>query len=286
MDVLEIWRYPVKAMLGERIDAVRIGPGGCDGDRRFVVVDAATGARIANKRGPTDPRLRACRAALLDGAGDRAGRPALRVTLPGGEAVEGPGIEDALSALLERRVRLARADAPARGAFAATGAYHDIAPIHLITTSTLAALRAAAPGRDWDVRRFRPNLLLDDDGGERGGDDATAVRDGGGGLPEDALLGGTLRAASGLEMSVGLPTPRCVVPTRAHDGLPPDPAILRTLVARHRIDLGPVGRQGCAGSYAEIVRAGPLRVGERLEVRASGLPPDAVIRATLARLFP
>ena len=283
--VLAIWRYPVKAMLGQRLDAALIGPGGCDGDRRFVVVDAATGRRIANKRGPTDPRLRACRAELLAGA---AGRPALRITLPDGEALEGPAIEDGLSTLLERRVRLVAAEGPARGAFAATGAYHDLAPIHLITTSTLTRLRAVAPGSDWDVRRFRPNVLLDDgvaeDGGTCGRRDPPAAF----GFAEDALLGAALRAPSGLEMTVGLPTPRCVVPTRAHDGLPPDPAILRAVVAHHRIDLGPVGRQGCAGSYAEVVRPGSLRVGDRLDVHpeAGDPEPSEVIRSSLARLFP
>jgi MOSC domain-containing protein len=265
MDVLAIWRYPVKAMLGERLDAVAIGPGGCEGDRRFAIVDVATGRRIANKRGTTDPRLRACRAELVAGA--------LRVTLPDGETVEGDAIEAALSALLERRVRLQTAPTPARGAFAAAGAHHDLAPVHLITTSTLAALRAAAPGRDWDVRRFRPNLLLDDG---PGGDGAFA---------EDDLLGGTLRAPSGLALTVGLPTPRCVVPTRAQDGLPHDPAVLRTVVARHRIDLGPVGRQGCAGSYAEVAAAGDLRVGERLAIEPGTATPDEVVRAALARLF-
>jgi uncharacterized protein len=271
--VVAIWRYPVKAMLGERLDAALIGPGGCDGDRRFVVVDCATGRRIANKRGPTDPRLRACRAELL--AGGDGGLP-LRVTLPDGAALEGDAIEDGLSALLERRVRLAVAEGPARGAFAATGAFHDLAPIHLITTSTLARLRAAAPRSEWDVRRFRPNVLLDD------GDRADPAADG---FPEDALLGATLRAPSGLEMTVGLPTPRCVVPTRAHDGLAPDPTILRTVVARHRIDLGPVGRQGCAGSYAEVARGGWLRAGDRLAVRPGAAPPGEVVRASLARLF-
>jgi uncharacterized protein len=272
MEVAAIWRYPVKAMLGERLDRARIGAGGCQGDRRFIVVDRDTGERIANKRGPTDPRLRACRAELLDRG---AGAPALRVTLPDGAALEGPQVDDGLSALLERRVRLAAADARAHGTFGATGAHHDLAPIHLIATSTLAALRVAAPACDWDVRCFRPNLLLDDGDG----------RGAAGGFAEDALLGGTLRAPSGLELAVGLPTPRCVVPTRGHDGLPPDPTILRAIVAHHRIDLGPVGRQGCAGSYAELVRDGHLRVGDRLERRPGEIPPDAVIRATLARLF-
>jgi uncharacterized protein YcbX len=302
MEVLAIWRYPVKAMLGESLDAVHIGPGGCDGDRRFVVVDASTGERIANKRGPTDPRLRACRAELLDSGDAGTGPPTVRITLPGGATAEAADIEPALSDLLERPVRLRAADAAARGAFAATGAFHDLAPIHLIATSTLAALRTAEPRSDWDVRRFRPNLVLDDGAGdpravEMPADetqrneqrrDALVERAGRGlhAFAEDALLGARIRAPSGLEMTVGLPTPRCVVPTRAHDGLPADPAILRTIVARHRVDLGPVGRQGCAGSYAEIGRAGDLGVGERVDVSPGTAGGEDVIRASLSRLFP
>jgi len=245
--VLAIWRYPVKAMLGERLESVAIGPGGCEGDRRYVVMDAVTGERIANKRGPTDPRLRACRAQLAD---DR-----LRITLPDGEVVD-HGVEAALSELLERRVRLARSNAPARGRFAATGAHHDIAPLHVITTGALAE-------HGWDARRFRPNVVLDGDA---------------------ELLGGTLRAPSGLELTVGLPTPRCVVPTRAVDGLPADPSILRTIVREHRVDLGPVGRQGCLGTYAEVMRDGRLATGERLSLSPGGAP-ERVIRTSLARIL-
>lgn len=69
MGVLAIWRYPVKGMLGERTEAVLVGPDGPHGDRGFAVLDTATGERIASKRGATDARLRACRAAL--DAGDR-----------------------------------------------------------------------------------------------------------------------------------------------------------------------------------------------------------------------
>lgn len=269
MGVLAIWRYPVKAMLGELLDAVEIGASGCTGDRRWIVVDADTGERIANKRGPTDPRLRACRAELLD-AGAHA--LPLRVTLPDGETLEGSEVEEALSHLLARRVRLETSDTPALGRFAATGAHHDAAPLHLITTSTIAHLRAIAPTCDWDVRRFRPNLVLDDgDGNDR--------------FAEDALLGGALRGRSGLELTVGLPTPRCVVPTRAHEELPADPGILRTLVEHHRFDLGPFGRQGCVGVYAEVARAGRIQVGERLDVEPGKAPPDEAVRIAVARLI-
>jgi hypothetical protein len=144
MGVLAIWRYPIKAMVGELLDAVEIGPRGCAGDRRWNVVDADTGERIANKRGPTDPRLRACRAELLDGSDHM---PPLRITLPDGSALEGGEIEAALSELLEHRVRLDRCESPANGRFGMTGAYHDLTSIHLITTGTLAHLRTAAPAR-------------------------------------------------------------------------------------------------------------------------------------------
>jgi uncharacterized protein len=268
MGVLAIWRYPVKAMLGELLDAVEIGPAGCTGDRRWIVVDADTGERIANKRGPTDPRLRACRAELLEGSDHEL---ALRVTLPDGETLEGAEIEAALSQLLERRVRLEAAGTPALGRFGATGAHHDAAPVHLIATGTLAHLRALAPDGDWDVRRFRPNLLLDD------GDALGA-------FAEDELLGGALRGPSGLRLTVGLPTPRCVVPTRAQEGLPAAPRILRTLVERHRFDLGPFGRQGCVGTYAEVARAGHVLVGERLAVERPAISPGDAIAATIARI--
>jgi uncharacterized protein len=248
VSVLAIWRYPIKAMLGERLESVVVGPGGCEGDRRFAVVDTSTGERIANKRGPTDPRLRACRAQLID---DR-----LRLTLPDGTVVD-DGLEEALSELLERRVRLERSSGVARGRFAATGAHHDVAPVHLITTGALSR-------HGWDARRFRPNLLLE------GAADP---------------LGATLRGPSGLELTVGLPTPRCVVPTRATEELPADPSILRTIVHEHRVDLGPVGRQGCLGTYAEVARGGRVRAGERLSLNAGGASADAVIHASLTRLF-
>ncbi len=268
MGVLTIWRYPVKAMLGELLDAVAIGPGGCEGDRRWVVVDEDTGEQIANKRGPTDPRLRACRAELLEGSQHEL---PLRITLSDGESLEGPEIEPALSHLLERRVRFQRAGGPATGRLLGTGAFHDAAPVHLVTTRTLAHLRAIAPGSDWDVRRLRPNLVLDD--GERPGE-----------FTEDLLVGGRLIAESGLALGVALPTPRCVVPTRAHDELPADPNILRALVTHHRFDLGPFGRQGCVGTYAEVARAGDLRVGERLVVEPAGAPLDEAIRRSIDEL--
>src|SRR3954470_3888354 len=102
MRVAGLWRYPVKGMLGERLDALDVRPGGVEGDRRWLVLDVATGRRIANKRG-TDPRLRACRARIAGGE--------LAVTLADGAEVLGAeAVAEALTELLERRVVLAGHD--------------------------------------------------------------------------------------------------------------------------------------------------------------------------------
>ncbi|WAS89966.1 MOSC domain-containing protein [Nannocystis punicea] len=256
MGVLAIWRYPVKAMLGEPLTEVEVDHAGCTGDRRYVAVDVDTGEAIANKRGPTHPALRACRAALL---ADRDEPVPLRVTLPDGEVVEGAAVEPALSSLLGRRVRLqAAGDAPGR--FAAPGGHQDFAPVHVLTTRTLAHLRALLPDAAWDVRRFRPNFLLDD------GDEPGA-------FSEDALLGRDLRGPSGLALAVGLPTPRCVVVTRAHEEVPADPRVLRTIADHHEFDLGPFGRHACAGAYAETRTPGRVRVGDVLVPTAPRPPP-------------
>jgi len=100
----------------------------------------------------------------------------------------------------------------------------------------------------------------------------------------DALIGSHLVGPSGLKLTVGLPTPRCVVPTRAQDELPADPAVLRTIVDAHRVDLGPFGRQGCAGAYAEVANAGRLRTGDCFEVRRGDARPRAGIDRAVARL--
>jgi uncharacterized protein YcbX len=259
MGVVAIWRYPVKAMLGELLDRVGVAAGGLEGDRRWVVAEVAGGRRIASKRGPTDARLRACRARLDDGG-------ELVVALPDGHttATGVTSVAEALSDLLGRRLTLV--EHPGGGdRFARTGGHHDFAPLHLLTTRTLAHMRAVAPQSDWDVRRFRPNLVLDD--GMAPGE-----------LTERALLGTELRGSSGVRLRVGLPTPRCVVPTRAREELPADPPLLKAIARQSRWDLGPFGRPACLGAYAEVARGGRLAAGERLTVEpgAEGTPERAV----------
>jgi len=50
--VLELWRYPVKSLLGEPLDSVRVTPDGFDGDRRFAIYDVETGFGLPARRVP------------------------------------------------------------------------------------------------------------------------------------------------------------------------------------------------------------------------------------------
>ena len=50
--VVELWRYPVKSMQGEPLEAVTVGPRGIVGDRGWAVVDVTTGLALTGRRAP------------------------------------------------------------------------------------------------------------------------------------------------------------------------------------------------------------------------------------------
>jgi len=52
VQVLELWRYPVKSLQGERVDEVSVSAPGLDGDRRFAIFDAQTGFGLTGRRVP------------------------------------------------------------------------------------------------------------------------------------------------------------------------------------------------------------------------------------------
>ncbi len=163
--VLQCWRYPVKSMQGEARSELSITAAGVDGDRGWAVIDTAANRILSAKR----------TGALL---GARASGDA--IGLPDGStiALEDPNASLALSRWLTRDVRLAKPRPGEKLAYQMTfdppnddaeyfdipspeGSFVDLAPLHLVTTATLAGCAAARPDLDWDVRRFRPNLVID-----------------------------------------------------------------------------------------------------------------------------
>lgn len=220
----QLFRYPVKSLRGEDLSHAEVEARGLVGDRQWALRDPD--GKLGS--GKSSRRFRQMDG-LLDLRARYDGDTPVVAFPDGGElAGHGDAVDRALSAHVGRAVRLARED---------DVAHHDDGPVHLVTTASLRHLGEAL-GEEADVRRFRPNLLVDTPGLE--------------GWVEDAWVGREL-AVGEVRLRVVAPMPRCVMTTQAQDGLPHDPRVLRTVTARN---------DGNLGILAEVLRPGRLRVGD------------------------
>lgn len=135
------------------------------------------------------------------------------------------------------------------------GTFVDLSPVHLLSTASLASLSAG--DEPYDVRRFRPNVLIAFDESARAGR-AGDGRD----YPESAWVGADVTVGTAI-LRITNPTIRCVVPTRAQPGLELDRGLTRQLAERTDRFLG---------VYAEITTAGLVRVGDPVRVREPDSP--------------
>jgi len=86
--VAALWRYPVKSMLGEELDASAVGERGLAGDRAYALIDRDTGKVVSGKNPGRGAVLFECRAAYVEPplVGSAEAAPVL-VTLPDGTSV-------------------------------------------------------------------------------------------------------------------------------------------------------------------------------------------------------
>ena len=119
------------------------------------------------------------------------------------------------------------------------GMFVDLAPVHVMTQTSLKTIGAELGGDDLDVRRFRPNILL-------------ALNNPDDGLPESQWTGGRL-SLGGAVLEVTMPTIRCVVPSRAQPGIEVDRRITKAVASR-------AGR--CLGSYCWVTTGGVVNLGD------------------------
>jgi uncharacterized protein YcbX len=84
--VVALWRYPIKSMMGEELNAAQITQRGLLGDRGYRLVDSVDG-KVASAKNPRKwPRLFDFRAALAEVQASEARVP-VRITLPDGTIV-------------------------------------------------------------------------------------------------------------------------------------------------------------------------------------------------------
>ena len=243
--VAGLWRYPASSLGGESLTELAIGTDGAQGDRLFGLVDAATGeiARPdANSKWHGVPSI----------ATRLAGDGRLEVMTPGGDWLAAPGeaADRAASIFLGFDASIRRFGSEATGDGAAGGEAfspsYKKAPIHLVTTASLAELKAQHPDGDPDPRRFRPNILVD-------------MQPVAGRFPETEWIGRRI-AIGELELTITEPCRRCGFTIIAQEGgIDNDPNILRTLVRKNAHNLG---------VYCEVTRPGTVRIGDTISFLA------------------
>lgn len=220
--VSQLWRYPASSLAGERLDAISVGTSTVDGDRLFGLVDASDNEIARPDRGPKWHKVPLIRTRLTE---DRE----LEVAVPGGDWLPAPDPESdrVVSAFLgfEASIRpYFRENAAPSYSGPLTVERYTRAPIHLLTTASLARLEALHPQGVADPRRFRPNIVVDIDPVE-------------GSFPETEWIGRKL-AVGDLMLTVSEPCRRCGFTIIAQDGFDNDPGILRNLVRYNAHNIG------------------------------------------------
>jgi MOSC domain-containing protein len=228
--VAQLWRWPVKSMAGERVQALRIDGRGAGGDRTHAVLHEHKG-EIKPLTAREAPRLLAWHARYpfnVDGGIDPARPPFAVVTAPDGRSFRwgDPRLRHALTADLGRPVELRRD----------IDGIQDLPRTLLITTeATLEALGHELHG-PVDLRRFRPNLHLDLDAE---------------GWAELDWEGSELEFDGGVRLKLLHPCERCAIPTRDPATQRKWPLLLRHLAREHDTLFGINARVTTPGRIAD-----------------------------------
>jgi uncharacterized protein YcbX len=275
--VKELFRYPVKSMLGERLERIEVGERGVIGDRAWALRESANGKVVSAKKFARMLELRATYESppRADEPDDQSAP--IKIQLPDGRSLHAAGADAAamLSAVIGREVVIERAqpsqytragidpgtifgDVPIESVMpqltGATmpdtfallnGTFFDSATMHVLTTGTLAHIRSlVGEGAQIDARRFRPNIVVDTG--------ATAN-----GFVEDEWLGQTLEVGDGangdtVKIVAMKPALRCVMTTHRQEDLGRDLRIIRAAAQFH---------QATVGVFASVGATGTVRVG-------------------------
>jgi uncharacterized protein YcbX len=228
-----LFRYPVKSMRGEPLQAATLGVSGLEGDRRFALrrLDQAVEFRwLTASKLPELVLFTPRRATSLESEVLPS-----HVLTPQGEEL--PVFGEALAAEVARRfggsVQMTHRE---QGIF-------DDSAISVITTETVREVSRLAE-TPADLRRFRPNIVV------------RSIRSVA--FEENEWLGAVLAfgAASGAPaVTVTSRDVRCVMLNIDPDEGRTSPEMLKAVVRAN---------QSCAGVYGSVTRFGPLAVGQRV----------------------
>ncbi|MEZ5533699.1 MAG: MOSC N-terminal beta barrel domain-containing protein [Steroidobacteraceae bacterium] len=288
-EVVELWRYPVKSLGGERIEKASLIAGGLAGDRHWAVRERQI--RSA-KQWPALMKLRA--RYLREPAADDFGAAVapVEVSSPDGSSCrsDDPRMRDWLGAQLQKTAELKPRTLPVErehylragkmsiaeieaeidlqpgeampsyemvpadllavlGQYATPPGFHYDAYPLHVLTTNSLRFLGERSGLDTDVRRFRPNLLVRPD--------VEAAE-----LTEAAWIGRDLAVGDAL-LRIESATVRCTMPSRAQPlfGLEEQKPMTRAIVDHVKRELG---------VNVRVLRAGPVRQGDSVTLLGNG----------------
>ncbi len=263
--VVSLWRYPVKSMMGEELNAADLTEHGLLGDRAYALIDASDGKVVSAKNPRKWEGLFDFRATFTHPPSADESIPPVRITLPDGTTVtsEDTDVNQALTDALGREVRLETTTSKARSLeeywpdmegldhrdtvteeAMPSETFFDVGIVHLLTTATIDRLRELYPQGRFEVRRFRPNIVVN-----------PATDDSG--FVENDWVGQTVALGSQARLNITEATGRCVMTTLPQGDLPRDPGILRAAAQNNHVQVG---------VYAEVQRGGTVCRGDTVRV--------------------
>ena len=237
----------MKSMAGEQLSSCDVGPRGIPGDRGWAIRDETEGKLVTGSR---HPLLMRCAARYREQP-TNGSIPHVDMQLPDGTRI-GSDLFDVnvhFTGLLGKPVSLSQlppapdASAQDNSSIFPQGTYFDVAPVHVLTSASLEAMRRLNPGADWDVRRFRPNFFVETDPGFEG-------------LIEFDWNGLTLRLGD-VELRCEIPCERCAMANHAQAELPKDDSVLRSIAKEANTNLG---------TYANVSKPGEVKIGDVVEL--------------------
>ena len=270
----DILRYPVKSLMGESIPAAELTPTGITGDRAWAVRDEKRGGIRGGKKipqlmtlmarsgspaptitAPDGESLAANSEHIHTWLSEKLHHPVTLWPLLPAERLDhyrrgAPDTEDLEQELRAVFGRLPDEPLPDLTDFeellefeSPPGTYFDAFPISIMSLQSLNTMNQLVGDSQFDVRRFRPNLLVDIPQSEDP-------------FPEQAWLGATLSVGSAI-MRIESTCPRCSMTTHAFDDLPRDTEIMRKLVNHSH---------GNLGIYASVQTPGQISLGDRITI--------------------